>query len=234
MKRLRSGVLVLTAVLLLCPSILHAQEKAVVYVWKTWHPSTLGRAAFDVFLDEKPIAKLDRGRYFVALLAPGKHAFRTKTREAGAIELDFRPGQGYYLRMDTTTGLLIGRPVLTHVAEEEGRAAIKQAKSIKADDIRDRSIVVMDYSTAQLPSRQKPQAEVQKVAVQITSEPEGAEVFLDGDFAGSTPSRLVVSVGPHVLKVARPGYNDWERKVLVEVGSAMSFNAILMKREGPQ
>jgi hypothetical protein len=78
-----------------------------------------------------------------------------------------------------------------------------------------------------LPSQRVPA----KVPIQVTSEPEGSEIFIDGRYVGSTPSREMVSEGEHTLKVTRPGFTGWERKVTLEPGNAKTFNAILTKQE---
>lgn len=204
-----------------------AQDKAVVYVWKTWHVNTLRRITFEVYLDAKPIAKLDRDRYFVALVTPGKHVFSTKTLSASAVELDFKAGDSYYLRMDTTNGMTVGRPVLSHVSEEEGKTAIKQAFPINPTDVIDRSVVFVNYE--QLPLSSKAEADSAKVAFQVTSEPQEADIFIDGEFKGATPSQLKAVPGSHALKVSRPGFKDWQRNIVVDAGTAVTFNAILVK-----
>jgi serine protease Do len=71
--------------------------------------------------------------------------------------------------------------------------------------------------------------EKKKAEVNITSEPNGAEIFVDGVFISSTPSKLELTVGEHAIKIVRPGFKTWERKMTVEIGSAKSLNAILEK-----
>ena len=68
-----------------------------------------------------------------------------------------------------------------------------------------------------------------KTAVTVTSEPTGAEITVDGQFDSSTPSKLLLTPGEHVIKVTRPGFKAWERKVTVEVGAEKSLNALLEK-----
>lgn len=63
----------------------------------------------------------------------------------------------------------------------------------------------------------------------VTSEPGGADIYVDGQYEGSTPSQLSMSAGEHVVRVARPGYRDWERKVRVSAGAKKSINAVLEK-----
>ena len=70
-----------------------------------------------------------------------------------------------------------------------------------------------------------------KVELNINSEPAGAEIYVDGLFDSSTPSKLLLLPGEHTIKVRRPGCKDWERKVVVETGTSKSLNAILEKTD---
>jgi hypothetical protein len=65
--------------------------------------------------------------------------------------------------------------------------------------------------------------------VAVTSEPGGADIYVDGQYEGSTPSQLSMIAGEHAVRVARPGYRDWERKVRVSAGAKKSINAVLEK-----
>src|SRR6185295_13618055 len=73
-------------------------------------------------------------------------------------------------------------------------------------------------------------AKSDQVTVEITSEPSGSEIFVDGVFSSSTPSKLSLSIGEHSIRVSRPGFKDWERRVGVEAGSSKTLNAILEKK----
>jgi hypothetical protein len=56
-----------------------------------------------------------------------------------------------------------------------------------------------------------------KGSVAVSSDPPGAAVYLDGESKGTTPLFIYgVIVGRHSLKLARPGYGDWERQITVE------------------
>ena len=68
-----------------------------------------------------------------------------------------------------------------------------------------------------------------KVNVEITSEPAGAEIYIDGVFNSSTPAKLALPIGEHSIRVSRPGFKEWERKIVVDATSAKSLNAILEK-----
>lgn len=49
--------------------------------------------------------------------------------------------------------------------------------------------------------------------VSVASTPTGAEVYLDGNFVGNTPSTISVPGGEHVITVKNAGYKSWEKKI---------------------
>lgn len=65
--------------------------------------------------------------------------------------------------------------------------------------------------------------------VTITSEPEGAEIYVDGGLAGSTPSTLSLPAGACTIMVKLPGFQDWQRDLRVLAGSEVSLRATLSK-----
>lgn len=71
------------------------------------------------------------------------------------------------------------------------------------------------------------QSQNTEVSVTITSEPTGADIEIDGSYEGNTPTQTVLAPGEYVIRVARPGYKPWERRVMIRAGSAKTFNAIL-------
>jgi hypothetical protein len=54
--------------------------------------------------------------------------------------------------------------------------------------------------------------------VEVMSVPSGADVELDGNFVGNTPSTIGVSPGEHTVGVKKTGYKTWERKITVSSG----------------
>jgi hypothetical protein len=71
------------------------------------------------------------------------------------------------------------------------------------------------------------------VNIEISSEPSGAEIYVDGVFNSSTPSKLSLSLGEHAIRVTRPGFKNWERRVVIDGTSIKTLNAILEKMESP-
>ena len=54
--------------------------------------------------------------------------------------------------------------------------------------------------------------------LEITSNPAGAEISVDGNFVGDTPSELAVAAGVHTITISKHGYKPWERKLTVSNG----------------
>jgi eukaryotic-like serine/threonine-protein kinase len=60
-----------------------------------------------------------------------------------------------------------------------------------------------------------------RATLQLQSEPEGAQVFLNGDFKGLTPLDLQVSLGKYELRLSKQNFYEWESRIEIE-------------KEGPQ
>lgn len=65
--------------------------------------------------------------------------------------------------------------------------------------------------------------------VQISSEPSGAEITVDGDYTGSTPSQIKLQSGPHSVRITKKGFEPWERSIKVEAGESRNIDAELEK-----
>lgn len=62
--------------------------------------------------------------------------------------------------------------------------------------------------------------------LQISSTPDGADIEIDGNFIGNTPSTVGVSAGQHQISVKKSGFKPWERKMTVSNGQ-VNLNAAL-------
>ena len=65
--------------------------------------------------------------------------------------------------------------------------------------------------------------------VVVQSDPAGAEIYLDDQFVGSTPSNLLLSPGKHAVRLHAAGRADWSRQVNVLSGSELTLSATLDK-----
>lgn len=66
--------------------------------------------------------------------------------------------------------------------------------------------------------------------VNVQSDPSGAEIYLDDQFVGSTPSTLLLSPGRHAFRVHAAGHADWTRQMNVLSGSELTLSATLDKK----
>lgn len=67
-------------------------------------------------------------------------------------------------------------------------------------------------------------------ALNVSSSPSGADVFVDGQFLRNCPAALKLTPGKHTITVKMAGYNDWSRDVAVQSGSQVQLNASLKKQ----
>lgn len=59
----------------------------------------------------------------------------------------------------------------------------------------------------------------------IISEPSGADISLDGDFVGNTPTTIPVPAGKHSVVVSKTGYKPWQRSLSVSAGGNITVDA---------
>lgn len=76
-----------------------------------------------------------------------------------------------------------------------------------------------------------PPASAEQAMITIKSEPEGADITVDGKFVGSTPSSLKLAEGEHKITVQKSGFTLWERTVNVGAGGNVTLNATLEKSQ---
>lgn len=67
-------------------------------------------------------------------------------------------------------------------------------------------------------------------AVDFRSKPSGADILIDSNFVGNTPSTLTVKPGIHEIEIRIQGYGSWERKMKVAPGSHPTVLATLAKK----
>ena len=87
------------------------------------------------------------------------------------------------------------------------------------------------YSAAQnlIGTDQPASSSVGLTNVSIKSDPEGADITIDGNFVGNTPSAVYLKSGEHTIVIKKDGYKTWERFVRLEPGNSITLNATLTK-----
>ena len=65
--------------------------------------------------------------------------------------------------------------------------------------------------------------------ITVVSVPDGADVSVDGNFVGNTPSTLSLTQGKHTVSVVAAGFKPWSKELTIGSGSEAKLNATLEK-----
>ncbi len=65
----------------------------------------------------------------------------------------------------------------------------------------------------------------------VKSDPDGADITVDGRFVGNTPSTIPLSPGEHVLEVEKSGFEAWHKNLSVTPGGIVTLNSVLLRKE---
>ena len=69
-----------------------------------------------------------------------------------------------------------------------------------------------------------------KTVLDVKSNPAGAEIYLNGEYAGRTPSLVTVQSGNYTLRIQQESYMAWQQAIMA-VGGKMSFYAELSPQD---
>jgi hypothetical protein len=188
-----------------------------------------------IYVDDRQVARVGNGRRITVRLSPGAHSIRSDDKSS-AISLVAEAGQDYFVRVDEAVGFWKGHGKLTLLPWEQGAAEFKLQSPVE-DDRRIARDLIEDDAIAEGNSNPVP-PEVSSEAptpikVSFTSSPAGADIEIDGNFVGNTPSSVELATGDHSVTIKKVGYNTWERKLRV-MGGDISLNADLEKRKDSQ
>ena len=66
-----------------------------------------------------------------------------------------------------------------------------------------------------------------KGTLQFSTSPEGAQIYLDNQYQGTTPSTLSgIAVGAHTLEFRDPGYQSWSANITVSTATSTYYAAL--------
>ena len=82
-----------------------------------------------------------------------------------------------------------------------------------------------ESASAPLPSHDS--AQEGSASVTIKSTPDGADILLDGKFAGNTPSTIRIKAGDHTVRIELKGFSAWEKSLTVSADAQITLNANL-------
>ena len=69
-----------------------------------------------------------------------------------------------------------------------------------------------------------------RATLDISSNPEGADIEINGGFKGNTPDLTSVQAGEYTLRVLKAGYEPWERRIVLDPGEKVNIQADLKRQ----
>jgi hypothetical protein len=108
-----------------------------------------------------------------------------------------------------------------------------EAASDSADLAAPLSPAVSEPTTSFAPSPQATPSPDGFGTITITSEPDAAEIFLDGKFHGHTPATLKLPAGSPTVLLRSPGYSDDSRTFELPKSSKLTLKAVFQTPPSP-
>lgn len=79
-----------------------------------------------------------------------------------------------------------------------------------------------------------PEPEIRMGSLQVTVEPYGARIEIDGEYAGETPLGISLPVGGHALDISHDGYYPFGMNVVIFEGDTTSIERTLRPIDTPE
>lgn len=117
----------------------------------------------------------------------------------------------------------VGNPQIFGVGKAKDKEALRFWSEL------DKAIQINQGLAPDSTKSQSPATNDESAQATVTSTPDGADITLDGDYAGSTPSQIKLKPGTHSIKITKKGFQPWERSIKVESGDSRSVAAELEK-----
>lgn len=223
------------------PAIAVPHATAVVYYMEQTFP----RPSVPIYVDGSVTCALRQGRYLILPLLPGSHTIRSSQKDGGDT-LDFLAGSVHYYKVyGHDTGLLLQadlKPSNPEVVAFDLRQLSPQdcetkplpsAAATQEEVPKPAPIAGQPFPSERAPGLASPRADFPRVpapekverasprssSLNITSNPDGADISVNGKFIGTSPVVIEVAPGDEVITISKPGYRVWTRRVSVTSGT---------------
>ena len=88
----------------------------------------------------------------------------------------------------------------------------------------------MQYDQEGIKDTEQDVAARKRAVLDISSNPEGADIEINGGFKGNTPDLTSVQAGEYTVRVFKAGYEPWERQIVLDPGEKVNIQADLTKQ----
>ena len=93
--------------------------------------------------------------------------------------------------------------------KERLEVAAKERRAVAANERNGWALITIRPINNEQPSPSETSSSAVTSTVGVNSTPPGANIFVDEDFVGTTPSTINVTAGKHVVTVKKSGFQDW-------------------------
>jgi hypothetical protein len=162
-------------------------------------------------IDNVTVHQLGKFHVWQTDLAPGAHVFSDDTHKNDGLSVNLAAGQTYYYALKFHKGF--GFPTCNNfsnrISEMKPKEIAKAAALIGRPGVDETAAVAAP--AAQVPGNAG-------VKLLIESTPGAADIEVDGNFMGNTPSAIQLSPGDHSIIVSKNGYMPWQRNIKLAAG----------------
>src|SRR5208283_1384419 len=160
-------------------------------------------------------------------VAPGTHVFSDDSHKDKGITGSLAPGQTYYYELVWHKGFGFPKCENFYIKFEDmkPREISKVAAMIGKPGV-DETAVPQVAAAAPVAVPEPPKNT--NVTLSIRSTPEAADIEVDGNFVGNTPSAIELAAGDHKVIISKKGFEPWKRIIRL-AGGDVKVNAELEK-----
>jgi hypothetical protein len=135
----------------------------------------------------------------------GTHIFSDDSHKDKGLTSSLAPGQTYYYQLQWRKGF--GFPKCDNF--------FAKVEDMKPKEIQKATALLGKPGMDETAPSQPPPVEVAKAGQKLLVEsiPERADIEVDGNFRGNTPSAVELAAGDHIVVVSKNGYKSWQRKI---------------------
>ena len=159
-----------------------------------------------LLMDNQELASVKNHQIAKLSISPGDHGFALKIARKDVTVLHVKPGETYFMRVMVDQGFAYAATRCVLMSADEASYWIPEANQFRKE-------------AKPPPTSETATNSSSRSVVNISSSPTGAEITLDGSFAGNTPSSLNVAPGDHAIVLNLAGYQTWERQIKLKEGT---------------
>ncbi|HQZ97283.1 MAG TPA: DUF2846 domain-containing protein [Pyrinomonadaceae bacterium] len=126
-------------------NIIPGENQAVVYIYRRKEFSTRNLQPSVFIDDDKEVARIDDGKFFILKFDPGKHKIYVNKGFSGAA-IDMKAGRRYFFRVTYKPGFWKARGEMEFVPYEQGTLEVANMEPLEEKWIKDKSRVFVMVS----------------------------------------------------------------------------------------